>query len=1006
MNNHYSLQMKQSFTLILLALTTNMVLGQAGANDPTFNSTDQGFGYGDGAWTGLGGLALQPDGKVLVGGTNSNGSTFNVQGYGNSSVIVRLNADGTADPTFIPPVVTPVVRSVGNIVHQPDGKILIAGTFLAVNGTTVNNIARLNSDGSLDVSFNTGGTGANGYVTRMVLQPDGKIILAGDFTTVNGAAANRLVRLNANGTVDTGFNVGTGPSSVPYAIHLLSDGRLLVGGRFTSFNGTAVNWVVRLQPTGVRDPVFVAEGFGYGLGNYPGVFTMDVQTDGRIVFGGSFGSYAGVPRLGVVRTMPDGASDASFTLDWIGGRQLVYCLRVQGDGKILFTGAELVTGSGDGGVRRALADGSVDPAYTPLNMPFYTSYGSNLILLPNSKILICGTFTKIGDLTRRRIARLNSDGTVDTAFYPSSGANGDVEHMLRLPDGRILIGGSFSTYNGQERLGIARLFADGSIDPTFVPPASVALTVKRMAVDASGRVVILGYWTDNGFPYDLFRLLPNGQMDPAFTPYAGHDTTLTSMAIGPDQRIYYGQSLNGVHRLRRMSSDRIVDPNYDLSVSASISGLMFQPDGRLLVSGSFTQIAGVFVTNGFVRLNPDGTLDPSFGSGLGSNNSIKTIAIQPDGKILVGLYVNNTTSPRIKRLNPNGSVDATFNTGSDAAMGGSNPDVSSLIVQPDGRIIAGGWFSHFNGVARSSIVRLTATGAVDPTFDPLSGARFINTMALQPDGNLLVAGSFTSYAGTGRNRVARVLGGANTNVQISLSAQLSGPYDPTTQLMSDQLRTSSLVPLAEPYAALGYVHYGSAGGSLNPSLLSTTGNNAIVDWVMVELRHLSSSVVVSRCALIQREGDIVGLDGTSTLSFPAAAGSYYVVVRHRNHLGVMTASPIALSATTTTIDFTNPATPTYGTNAQNNISGTMVLWPGDANRNGTVQYTGIGNDRDPVLVAIGGSVATNTVTNIYSPLDINMNGTISYTGLGNDRDVILQTIGGSVASATRVQQLP
>ena len=997
--------MRRLSTLAFLVLITHVVFGQVGSNDPTFNPSDQGFGYGDGAWSGIGGLALQPDGKVLVGGSNSNTSTFSVQGYGTSSVIVRLNADGTADPTFIPPLVTPVVRSAGNIVLQPDGKVLMAGTFLAVSGTTVNNIARMNADGSLDATFNTGGAGTNGTVYDMVLQPDGKIILAGAFTSVNGTAANRLVRLNANGTVDPGFNVGSGPNMEAYTLRLLNDGRLLVGGRFTSFNGTTAGWVVRLQVSGALDPAFVSAGFTSGAGLYPAIYTMDLQPDGRILFGGSFGSYGGVSRRGVVRTMADGASDGSFALDWIGTEQLIYSLKVQADGKVLFTGAELVPGPDDGGVRRALADGSPDPTYTQVNMPFYTSYGSDLLLLPNAKIIVCGTFERIGGLTRRRIARLNADGSVDGAYYPSTGANGDVEHMLRLPDGRILIGGSFSTYNGQERLGIARLLPDGAIDPTFIPPTAVALSVKRMAVDANGRIVILGFWTDNGFPYDLFRLLPDGSLDPSFTPYAGHDTILTSMTIGPDQRIYYGQSLNGVFRLKRMSTERVVDPGYNISATSSISGLQFQPDGKLLVTGGFSQLAGVSAIR-MGRLNADGAPDPSFSSALGSSYTIRCMALQPDAKIMVGLYAANTTAPRVRRLNADGSLDAGFNTGSDASFGTSFPEVSSLVVQPDGRIIAGGWFTHFNGLARSSIVRLTATGAMDPTFDPLTGARFIKTMALQPDGNLLVAGSFTSYAGVGRNRVARVLGGANSPVLLALTALLDGPYNATPQLMADPLRTAGLLPFNEPYSALGYIHFGSSGQALVPSVLSTSGNNAIVDWVMVELRNLTNSVVLSQCALVQRDGDIVGLNGISPLSIPAAAGSYYIAVRHRNHLGVMTAAPISLSGNMTAIDFTNTATLTYGIAAQKQVGGKMLLWAGDATGNGQLRYTGAANDRDPLLTAVGSTTPNNTVSNVYDRRDTNLDGVIKYTGAANDRDIILTNVGSTTPNNTRTQQLP
>ncbi len=248
---------------------------------------------------------------------------------------------------------------------------------------------------------------------------------------------------------------------------------------------------------------------------------------------------------------------------------------------------------------------------------------------------------------------------------------------------------------------------------------------------------------------------------------------------------------------------------------------------------------------------------------------------------------------------------------------------------------------------------------------------------------------------------------ASPGALVAPKVFLGGPYS-GSGLMNDGLRAQSLIPLQEPYTALGYQHIGGGGETTSGAVRSVTGNNAIVDWVVVELRSAAQPAmrIATRSALVQRDGDVVGTNGVLPVAFNVPAGNYRVAIRHRNHLIVMTGSAISLSGTVATVNFTLPATSTYGTNAQQNINGNMVLWPGDGNANGTVQYTGIGNDRDPVLVGIGGSVATNTVTNVYSPLDINMNGTISYTGLNNDRDVILQTIGGVVATATRVQQLP
>jgi hypothetical protein len=158
--------------------------------------------------------------------------------------------------------------------------------------------------------------------------------------------------------------------------------------------------------------------------------------------------------------------------------------------------------------------------------------------------------------------------------------------------------------------------------------------------------------------------------------------------------------------------------------------------------------------------------------------------------------------------------------------------------------------------------------------------------------------------------------------------------------------------------------------------------------------------------LLQRDGDVVGLNGSAVFITTMPTGAYHVAVRHRNHLGVMTATPRSLSSTVQTVDFTSSATAAYGTNARANVNGTMVLWPGDGNGNGVVRYTGNNNDRDLILSGIGGSVPTNLVSSVYDLRDVNLDGNLSYTGTNNDRDHILQTIGGSAPTAVRIAQLP
>ena len=244
-------------------------------------------------------------------------------------------------------------------------------------------------------------------------------------------------------------------------------------------------------------------------------------------------------------------------------------------------------------------------------------------------------------------------------------------------------------------------------------------------------------------------------------------------------------------------------------------------------------------------------------------------------------------------------------------------------------------------------------------------------------------------------------------VRVSAQVMLEGPYGVGPQ-MSDALRAASLLPNTEPYTALGYTHVGGGGGeTVQASVFTVTGQNAIVDWVVLELRGASPTytVVATHAALVQKDGDIVGMDGTSPVSFSVAAGNYYIAVRHRNHLGIMTSTTRPLTGTSTTVDFRAAATLTYGTAARKDVSGVQVMWAGNVNGDTGLLYVGSGNDRDPILSRIGGSVPTATTTGYWLE-DVNMDGVVIYVGSANDRDPILTNIGGSVPTANRAQQLP
>ena len=248
----------------------------------------------------------------------------------------------------------------------------------------------------------------------------------------------------------------------------------------------------------------------------------------------------------------------------------------------------------------------------------------------------------------------------------------------------------------------------------------------------------------------------------------------------------------------------------------------------------------------------------------------------------------------------------------------------------------------------------------------------------------------------------------SSTVRLAAKVFLEGPYDPNTGLMHDSLRVQGVLPLTEPFTSLGFTHAGSGGGELvNASAFDQSGPNAIVDWVLLELRSASdaSTVFSTRSALLQRDGDIVDVDGTYVVAWNVPSDSYYIAVRHRNHLGVMVSNPLTLGGSATSIDFTLPITVTYGNEAQKMQNGAMMLWAGNTVNDGSLKYTGSLNDRDPILVAIGGSIATNTISGYFKE-DTSMEGKVKYTGQGNDRDLILVNIGGTVATNVRVEQLP
>jgi len=269
----------------------------------------------------------------------------------------------------------------------------------------------------------------------------------------------------------------------------------------------------------------------------------------------------------------------------------------------------------------------------------------------------------------------------------------------------------------------------------------------------------------------------------------------------------------------------------------------------------------------------------------------------------------------------------------------------------------------------------------------------------------ICAGGQLTYSGIGNFVTLALPCELAPTVVVAAKVFLDGPYNSSTQLMNDGLRTNGLIPTTQPYSQLGYTVLGAL--TTTSAVLAVSGNNAIVDWVLVELRGTSSpyAVVETRAGLLQRDGDIVAVNGTSALGFCVNPGNYRIAIRHRNHLACMSGSSFALSSTATSIDLTTSTTITYGTNARKISGNKMLLWAGNTEPDQELLYTGQNNDRDLILLTIGGITPTNSVTG-YLLADVNLDGTVLYTGQNNDRDIILTNIGGVVPTATVLEQMP
>jgi uncharacterized delta-60 repeat protein len=383
---------------------------------------------------------------------------------------------GALDLSFNP---DPAVQGVNNLAVQPDGKVLLYG-WVQIGGTYAVRLVRLTETGALDASFVPQVTTSE--IMKILVQSDGRIIVAGSLGTPTEPSAPRVVRLQPDGTLDTSFASSPSANAPLNCAALMPDGGVLVAGFFTNYAGVPRARVARLLPSGALDPAFSP---GQGIaGLNASVYDCVVQPDGRSILAGSFLTYDGAPRRCLVRINANGSVDSSFSVGqgtynfWSPGYIAALALEPSGH---VWIGGEFQTyfnwnTNGSNGITRIKPDGT--PAsfngsgtYEPFPQDILWPVGE-LAIQPNGLVLVGGVFPIYNGANVGGFVRVGSNGTRDTSFSPAlietSGSPG-VNHIALMSDGRAVVSGSFSSYNGVPRNNFARIFtyscyADGDGD--------------------------------------------------------------------------------------------------------------------------------------------------------------------------------------------------------------------------------------------------------------------------------------------------------------------------------------------------------------------------------------------------------------------------------------------------------------------------------------------------------------------------------------------------------------
>ncbi len=477
----------------------------------------------------------------------------------------------------------------GSIVTQPDGKILISGEFTSFNGVAESQVARLNVNGTPDTSFHVNDTL---YVGDISLQRDGKIVAGSYYYNVK--------RFNSNGRIDSGFT-NTDLNGEVYTTAVQNDGKILAGGFNVTYNAGTFNSIIRLNANGTVDPTFNSTATQKQYDN--AVYDIAIQTDNKIVIVGGGWQQTSTP-FEILRLNYDGSPDASF-LRGTGANAPIWKEAIQNDGKIIIGGSfTTFNGNNINYLARLNTDGSLDNSFNSGSGP--DSSVSAIAIQNDGKILIGGDFASYNGIARNRIARLNTDGTLDSSFNPGNGANGSIKTIAIQSDGKILIGGDFTAYNGTGRNRIARLIGIGST-AAYV---SIAIT-SGINPPCNGQPVSFTASPTNGGSSPIYQWKVNGNNVGSNSP------TYTTNTLTSGQVVSCVMTSNLANADPSTATSNSITVNTPVTPVASIA----------VTSGANPSCAGQAVT--FTASLTNGGTSPTYqwkinGNNIGTNSSTYT----------------------------------------------------------------------------------------------------------------------------------------------------------------------------------------------------------------------------------------------------------------------------------------------------------------------------------------------------------------------------------------------